>query len=172
MPVTIGVLKETVRGENRVAIVPEVATRLAGAGARVLIERGAGAAARFPDAQYKDATLADGADAVLAAADLLFTVQPPDAALVAKLKPGAAVAGFLAPHNQAALVRALKDAAHHQLRHGAGAAHLARAVDGCAVLAGGGRRLQGRADRLGRARQVLPDADDRRRARSARPPCW
>ena len=109
MPVTIGVLKETVRGENRVAIVPEVATRLAGTGAGVLIERGAGAAARFPDAQYKDATLADGADAVLAAADLLFTVQPPDASLVAKLKPGAAVAGFLAPHNQAALVRALKD---------------------------------------------------------------
>jgi NAD(P) transhydrogenase subunit alpha len=109
MPVTIGVLKETVRGENRVAIVPEVATRLAGAGARVLIERGAGAAARFPDALYKDATLADGADAVLAAADLLLTVQPPETALVAKLKPGAAVAGFLAPHNQAALVRALKD---------------------------------------------------------------
>src|SRR5688500_20161491 len=107
MPVTIGVLKETVRGENRVAIVPEVATRLAGTGAGVLIERGAGAAARCPDAQYKDATLADDADAVLAAADLLFTVQPPDASLVAKLKPGAAVAGFLAPHNQAALVRAL-----------------------------------------------------------------
>ena len=109
MPVTIGVLKETVRGENRVAIVPEVATKLAGAGARVLIERGAGAAARFPDALYKDASLADGADPVLAAADLLFTVQPPDAGLVAKLKPGAAVAGFLAPHNQPALVRALKD---------------------------------------------------------------
>ena len=66
MPVTIGVLKETVRGENRVAVVPEVATRLAGQGARVLIERGAGAAARFPDALYKDVTFADGADAVLA----------------------------------------------------------------------------------------------------------
>ena len=43
MPVTIGVLKETVRGENRVAVVPEVATRLMGQGARVLVERGAGA---------------------------------------------------------------------------------------------------------------------------------
>ena len=76
MPVTIGVLKETVRGENRVSIVPEVATRLAAQGAGILIERGAGAAARFPDAQYKDVSFADGADAVLAAADLLFTVQP------------------------------------------------------------------------------------------------
>jgi len=109
MPVTIGVLKETLRGENRVAVVPEVATRLVALGARVLMERGAGAAARFPDAQYKDVAFAASADEVLAAADLLFTVQPLDAALVARLKPGATVAGFLAPHNQAALVRALKD---------------------------------------------------------------
>ncbi|HJQ83892.1 MAG TPA: NAD(P)(+) transhydrogenase (Re/Si-specific) subunit alpha, partial [Candidatus Binatia bacterium] len=109
MAVTIGVLKETVRGENRVAVVPEVATRLAALGAKVLIERDAGSAARFPDSLFKDASFADSADAVLAAADLLFTVQPPDAALVSKLKPGAALAGFLAPHNQAALVRALKE---------------------------------------------------------------
>ena len=109
MPATIGVLKETVRGENRVAIVPEVATRLAALGARLLVERGAGSAARFPDAQYKDVTFADGADAVLADADLLFTVQPPDAAAIVRLRPGAVVAGFLAPHAQAALVRALKE---------------------------------------------------------------
>jgi NAD(P) transhydrogenase subunit alpha len=109
MPVTIGVLKETVPGENRVAMSPEVATRLAGVGARVLIERNAGAAARFPDALYKDASFADTADAVLAESDLLFCVQPPDAATVAKLKPGAVVAGFLAPHAQGPLVRALKD---------------------------------------------------------------
>ena len=109
MPVTIGVLKETVPGENRVAIVPEVATRLAAQGARILIQRGAGAAARLPDSQYKDASFADGADAVLAAADLLLTVQPPAAAVAAKLRPGAALAGFLAPHNQAPLVRAMKE---------------------------------------------------------------
>ncbi len=109
MPFTIGVLKETLRGENRVAVVPEVVSKLAAAGARVLLERGAGSAARFPDALYKDASFADSANAVLAAADLLFTVQPPEAAVAAKLKPGAVVAGFLAPHNQPALVRALKD---------------------------------------------------------------
>jgi NAD(P) transhydrogenase subunit alpha len=109
MPVTIGVLRETVRGENRVAVVPEVATRLAAQGARILLERGAGTAARFPDVSYKDAALADSADAVLAEADVLLTVQPPDPAVVSRLKPGAVVAGFLAPHAQAALVRALKD---------------------------------------------------------------
>ncbi|HEU0225181.1 MAG TPA: NAD(P) transhydrogenase subunit alpha [Steroidobacteraceae bacterium] len=109
MPVTIGVLRETVPGENRVAIVPEVATRLAGQGARILVERGAGAAARYPDAAYKDVSFADSADVVIAQSDVLLTVQPPDAAVVSRLKPGAVVAGFLAPHAQAALVRALKE---------------------------------------------------------------
>jgi NAD(P) transhydrogenase subunit alpha len=109
MPVTIGVLKETVRGENRVAIVPEVAAKLAAAGARVLVERGAGDAARFPDAQYKDAEIASGPDAVLGAADLLFAVQPPDPAVVSRLKAGTVVTGFLAPHAQAALVQAMKE---------------------------------------------------------------
>ena len=109
MSVTIGVLKETVRGENRVAVVPEVASRLAALGARLLIERGAGAAARFPDAIYKDAGFADTADAVLEACDLLLTVQPPDPAVVSRLKPGSVLVGFLAPHAQPALVRALKE---------------------------------------------------------------
>ncbi len=109
MPVTIGVLKETVRGENRVAVVPEVATRLSALGARLLIERGAGAAARFPDGLYKDAGFADSPEAVLAAADLLFAVQPPSPSVVERLKPGAVLVGFLAPHAQAALVRALKE---------------------------------------------------------------
>jgi NAD(P) transhydrogenase subunit alpha len=109
MPATIGVLKETVRGENRVAVVPEVATRLAALGAKLLVERGAGSAARFPDAQYKDVAFADSAEAVLAGADLLFTVQPPDGSIVARLKPGAVLAGFLSPHAQLPLVRALKE---------------------------------------------------------------
>ena len=52
---------------------------------------------------------ADGADAVLAGADLLFTVQPPDAAVVARLKAGTMIAGFLAPHSQSPLVRAMKE---------------------------------------------------------------
>ncbi len=109
MPVTIGVLKETVRGENRVAVVPEVATRLSALGARLLIERGAGQAARFPDPQYQDVAFADGAEAVLAASDLLLTVQPPTSEVAERLKPGSVLIGFLAPHAQAALVRVLKE---------------------------------------------------------------
>ena len=109
MPVTIGVLKETVPGENRVAVVPEVATRLAALGARLLLERGAGASARFPDALYKDVSFADSADAVLESTDLLLAVQPLDPALASRLKAGSTLVGFLAPHAQAVLVRALRD---------------------------------------------------------------
>ena len=106
MPVTIGVLRETVPGENRVAIVPEVATRLAALGARLCIERGAGANARFPDDHYKDVVFADSA-AVLEAADLVFAVQPLDAAVATRLKAGSTLVGFIAPHVQQALVRTL-----------------------------------------------------------------
>jgi NAD(P) transhydrogenase subunit alpha len=92
-----------------VAVVPEVATRLAALGARLLIERGAGEAARFPDALYQDAGFADSPAAVLAGADLLLAVQPLSAELAQGLKPGSTLVGFIAPHAQAALVRVLKD---------------------------------------------------------------
>ena len=50
MPVVVGVLKETAANETRVAVVPEIAGKLKAQGARVLIERGAGLAAHFADA--------------------------------------------------------------------------------------------------------------------------
>ena len=53
MPITIGVLKETVAGETRVAISPEVAGKFAAAGARIVLQTGAGVRARFPDADYE-----------------------------------------------------------------------------------------------------------------------
>ena len=49
MPVVVGVLKETAANETRVALTPEIAGKLKGLGARVLVERGAGTAAHFTD---------------------------------------------------------------------------------------------------------------------------
>lgn len=109
MSITLGVLKETVPGENRVAVVPEVATKFIAAGARVLIERGAGTRAQFPDALFKDVEFADSADAVLARADVLLTVQPPTPAALSRLREGATVIGFLQPHADAERVRLLRD---------------------------------------------------------------
>ncbi|HTV87096.1 MAG TPA: NAD(P) transhydrogenase subunit alpha [Dyella sp.] len=100
MSITVSALRETVAGERRVAITPEVAKKLRGIGARVLLEHGAGASAGFPDASYADAQFADAAQ-VIAQADLLACVVPPQDAVLAGLREGAMVVGQLRPHGAA-----------------------------------------------------------------------
>ena len=53
MGITVGVLKESFPGERRVAVVPLSLPALAKAGVQVMFERGAGADAGFPDAEYE-----------------------------------------------------------------------------------------------------------------------
>jgi H+-translocating NAD(P) transhydrogenase subunit alpha len=108
MSATIGALRESAPHESRVSIVPEVAEKLARDGARVLIERGAGERARFPDSLYKSVTWAGSAGEVLAGAGVVLTVQPLTVAQIGQLREGAVVAGFMQPHARAAEVRALK----------------------------------------------------------------
>lgn len=109
MPVTIGVLREGVAGETRISVVPEVADKFAQLGARVLLERGAGVSAQFPDALYKNVTWADTAAAVLAQADILLTVQPPSVAQINALRPGTVVIGFMQAHARTDEVKALRE---------------------------------------------------------------
>src|SRR5690606_22855694 len=108
MPLTIGVLRETLEGETRVALTPEVAARLRKAGVTLVMERGAGTAAGLLDEAYEGVELAD-ADAVLARAGVLFTVQPARPEAVAKLAPGSVVVGFMHGHVNRDLVAALRD---------------------------------------------------------------
>src|SRR6202162_2111210 len=108
MSVTIGALRESAPRETRVCLVPEVADKLAREGARVLIERGAGVRASFPDSLYKSVTWADSAAGVLTGSDVILTVQPLTVEQIQQLKPGAVVVGFMQPHARAAEVRALK----------------------------------------------------------------
>src|SRR6202167_1166029 len=107
MPVVVGVLTETAARETRVAVVPEIAAKLKALGVRVLIERGAGAAAHFPDALYADAEFSD-ASTILASADVILKVQPPSLTEVAALKKGAVIIGFLQAYARPDLVLALK----------------------------------------------------------------
>jgi NAD(P) transhydrogenase subunit alpha len=102
------VVKETARGERRVALVPDAVSRLRPAGIEVLVERGAGDSAWFTDAAYADA----GASIVSAAelyrsAEVILTVTKPTAATVRKLKKGQAVIGMLAPLTDPGLAAAL-----------------------------------------------------------------
>lgn len=97
MPIQIVALRETAEGERRVAITPEVASKLHGDGVETWLERGAGEAAGFADAAYKNVHFADR-DAVATRADLLFCVQPPPDAVVQQLHEGAIILGQLRPH--------------------------------------------------------------------------
>ncbi|KAJ1561664.1 hypothetical protein HK405_003223, partial [Cladochytrium tenue] len=77
---TVGVLAETLPGERRVALTPDGVRllRRKGIGA-VVVQRGAGSAAGFPDAAYEaaGATLAADAAAVAKQAGVLLKVLPP-----------------------------------------------------------------------------------------------
>lgn len=109
MPVVIGALRETAPSETRVALVPEVAGKLAAAGATVMIERGAGVSAQYPDSAFKNVEFIDSAAALLAKADVLLKVQPPSPEEIAALRKGAVVIGFFQAHQRLDDVRSLRD---------------------------------------------------------------
>ncbi|MGE0114651.1 MAG: Re/Si-specific NAD(P)(+) transhydrogenase subunit alpha [Steroidobacteraceae bacterium] len=109
MSLTLGVLKETVPGECRVALVPEIAAKFKSADAHLLMERGAGALAQFPDESYQDVEFADSAQTVLNRADLLLKVQPPTLDEVVQMKPGATLVCFMYGHLRPDIVKALRD---------------------------------------------------------------
>jgi NAD(P) transhydrogenase subunit alpha len=90
-------------------VVPEVAGKLVKTGVRMLMERGAGARAQFPDPAYKDEVSWADAGAVLEQSDVLLTVQPLTLEQIGKLKQGAVVVGFMQPYSHQAEVKALKD---------------------------------------------------------------
>ena len=102
---TIGVVRETTPGERRVALVPDVAARLRGAGMEVLIEAGAGAGAKFSDDAYVGAgATVTTAGEVYERADVLACVSPPDNTA---LHPGQVMLGLLQPLARPDLMRDL-----------------------------------------------------------------
>ena len=100
----IGVPKETAANERRVALTPDAAGRLAktggggGGGHEVLIERGAGTAAVFPDEAYSaaGAKLGDRAS-ILGQSDIVLHVQAPNPAELAQYRESSALVAFFQP---------------------------------------------------------------------------
>lgn len=101
----IGIPKETRDGETRVAATPETVKKYVASGHAVIVERGAGLAAHYPDSAYEaaGATLADAATAFGQA--LVLKVRAPDAAELAHMRAGAMLAGMLDPFDAAQLER-------------------------------------------------------------------
>ncbi|MEJ2216200.1 MAG: Re/Si-specific NAD(P)(+) transhydrogenase subunit alpha [Gemmatimonadota bacterium] len=108
----VGVPKETVPGEERVALIPDTVKRLVDNGFEIVVETGAGAEAGFSDDEYREAgaTTADTAGAL--GADVVLKVAPPttgDGAKdeVAAMKQGGALIAFLLPMTSPELMRKL-----------------------------------------------------------------
>jgi len=109
MAISIAVVRETLAGEKRVALVPEVAKKFSALGATVLIEKSAGASALIPDGQYAGCEIVETAADALARADVVLKVQPPTLEEIAQMKPGAVCLGYMAAHLNLDRVKALQE---------------------------------------------------------------
>ncbi len=95
----IGVPKETLPGETRVALIPSLLTALTRDKHEVLIEHNAGAASSHPDEEYTKSggRIVETARALYADAEIVLKVQPAMPEEAEQLREGCSYIGFFAP---------------------------------------------------------------------------
>jgi len=110
MGMKVGIPKETASGEKRVALTPETAGRIQKLGYSLQIESGAGDAANFSDAAYREAgvEVLPNADAVWSGSDIVMKVQQPSMDEAAKLEAGKTLISFVWPAQNEELLTTLK----------------------------------------------------------------
>ena len=104
----VGVPTETAERERRVGLVPEVVKRLTGKGHQVLIQPGAGAGARLPDALFEEAGARMSDD--VWSGDVVAKVAAPSSDEIGRLGSGTVLIGFLNPLGAPDTTRALASA--------------------------------------------------------------
>jgi len=105
----IGIVKETVAKESRVAASPSSIVQLIKLNFSVVVESGAGVAASFSDAAYEKAGATIKAAGDVWQSDILFKVNPPEESEIDKIKSGATIIGFFWPAQNDALMKKLAD---------------------------------------------------------------
>ncbi|MDD9910300.1 MAG: Re/Si-specific NAD(P)(+) transhydrogenase subunit alpha [Ahrensia sp.] len=108
----IGTPKESAKGENRVAMTPQSARDLQALGFECMIQTGAGKAANFSDADYREAgvTVARSAAELWKQADVVAKVRPPTTAEAKKARSGQTVISFVYPSDNKKLLETAKTA--------------------------------------------------------------
>jgi NAD(P) transhydrogenase subunit alpha len=109
MPQVIGVPKEIVAGEKRVATVPEVVEKLIKLGFSVNVESGAGDPANFSDDVYRaaGAQIVAGAAKLWAASDIVFKVRGPTVEEIGLMREGGTLVSFIWPAQNPELMKQL-----------------------------------------------------------------
>eukprot|EP00937_MAST-01D_sp_MAST-1D-sp2_P000289 g289.t1 len=108
--ITIGVPKETFKGEQRVPIHPGNVTMLKKAGfENIVVEKGAGTLSHFTDAMYEEAgaTIVDAKTAF--SQDITLRLNPPTAKEVGMFADGATTIGFVNPGANTDIHKAMMD---------------------------------------------------------------
>src|SRR5437016_1305104 len=105
----VGVPRETVPYEKRVALVPDAIKKLVAAGVGVIVEAGAGFGAGVTDAMYRaaGATVVEGTAQILGKSDIILKVQPPSLEEARAIKEGAILISFLQPVRNRDILQAL-----------------------------------------------------------------
>jgi NAD(P) transhydrogenase subunit alpha len=104
----IGIPKETVAGERRVALIPETVKKLAAKKIETVVEAGAGLASSFSDEEYTaaGAALATSLDDLASKADVIIKVIRPTDAEFARLKEGSTLISLQYPLSSPDFVKA------------------------------------------------------------------
>jgi NAD(P) transhydrogenase subunit alpha len=96
---SVGVPKETMPGERRVSLTPDVVRKLANSGFRILVENGAGFNSSFLDTAYQEAgaEIVPDARTLYDSAKVVLKVARPTADEIKLLRPDTILIAFLQP---------------------------------------------------------------------------
>lgn len=111
MGFSVGFIKEKAPGEKRVALVPESVKKLTDKGFRVLVEKGAGEKARYPDSSYREAgaEVLENAKKVLSHTHIILKVQPPETDEIENINPDSFIIGFLQHYRYPERIKIMAD---------------------------------------------------------------
>lgn len=107
----IGIPREKLAGENRVAIIPSGVTQLIESGYEVVVESDAGLAAHFTDEEYRHcgAIIADDAEALYRQAEIILKVRAPEPEEAALIRAESTLICLLDPWFNRPLLEQLAD---------------------------------------------------------------
>jgi len=99
----IGIPKESLSGETRVAASPETVKKLAGQGHTLIVAAGAGLAANFTDQAFQDAGAQIADQSTALGCEMVLKVRIPNDAELAQMAKGATLIGMLNPFDRTGL---------------------------------------------------------------------